>query len=356
MSSNIQIKKKCLFCGHEFIAKTTVTRYCSHPCSQMAYKQRKREQEIEKVIHKATDFPSIRPIPKDRDYLGCEEVADLMGISRTTVYRYCVTGKINCIRMNRKIFIRRSDISLLFDNAEPYEVTPIDIKPITEFYSMQEITDKYGISESTVYNTVNAKRIPKVLSRGKTIYSKKHIDKHFSLKAPDSGITEWYSAMDIKTKYNMRSSAVYSFASENAIPRKNDQGRTLYSRKHTDTLLQQRIPDPKIKEWYSMEEIVNKYKLTTGYVSNLIYKNPIPKIRRGNKGYYSKSDFDRLVREKQLVPEYYTVEEAMAKYNLTRDQLYHYVRFHNISKIQEGRYIKISKPELDAIFAERITL
>ena len=33
-----------------------------------------------------------------------------------------------------------------------------------------------------------------------------------------------------------------------------------------------------------MNDIVTLYNFEPGYVSNLIYKNPIPKIRRGNKG------------------------------------------------------------------------
>ena len=356
MSSNLQIRKTCLFCGCGFISKTTVTQYCSHHCAQRAYKQRKRELKIEKVIPTATVVSGRPTILSHRDYLSCEEVADLMGISRTTVYRYCVTGKMKCIRMNRKIFIKRSDVNQLFDNAGPYEVIPVDQKPITEFYSMKEITEKYGVSESTVYNTVNAKRIPKVLSRGKTIYSRKHIDKHFLLKAPDPQIFVWYSAKEIRQKYDMSTSAVHSFTSEYAIPRKKGGGRTYYSAKHVDALLEQRKPDPSIREWYSMNDIVTLYNFEPGYVSNLIYKNPIPKIRRGNKGYYSKEHFDRLVREKQLVPEYYTVEEAMAKYNLTRDTLYHHIRDNNPPKIKDGRYIKISKPELDAIFEQPITI
>ena len=56
------------------------------------------------------------------------------------------------------------------------------------------------------------------------------------------------------------------------------------------------------------------------------------------------------------MPEYYTVEEAMAKYNLTRDTLYHHIRYNNVPKIKDGRYIKISKPELDAIFEQPITI
>ena len=53
---------------------------------------------------------------------------------------------------------------------------------------------------------------------------------------------------------------------------------------------------------------------------------------------------------------YYTVEEAMAKYNLPRDTLYHHIRYNDIPKIKDGRCIKISKPELDAIFEQPITI
>ena len=88
MSSNLQIRKTCLFCGCGFIAKTTVTQYCSHHCAQRAYKQRKRELKIEKVIPEATVVSGRPTILSHRDYLSCEEVADLMGISHTTVYRY----------------------------------------------------------------------------------------------------------------------------------------------------------------------------------------------------------------------------------------------------------------------------
>ena len=354
MSSSLQYQKICIFCGREFIAQKFTTEYCSHACSQRAYKQRKREQKMQQNRITPTEDSEPEPIlqDKEREYLSCEQVADLMGICRTTVYRYCISGKMNCIKMNRKIFIQRSDIRGLFEHPQPYKVKPLYRKPITEFYSMREITEKYGVSESMVYNIVSTQRIPKGLSQGKTIYSKKHVDKHFAAKLPDPQVAEWYTVEEIREKYGMSLSAVYSFTSEYGIPRKKNGGKTYYSKAHTDTHLRMRQPDPTIKEWYSMEEIIAKYDLTPGFVSNLIYKNPIPKIRRGNKGYYSKADFDRLVREKQLVPEYYTVEEAMARYNLTRDRLYHYVRFHNIPKIQEGRYIKISKPELDALFAQ----
>lgn len=86
--------------------------------------------------------------------MDCQEVANIMGINQATVHRYYATGKFRCERLNRKIFIRKKDIDALFDNAEPYEVMPVNRAPITEFYTMQEITEKFEVSESTVYNII----------------------------------------------------------------------------------------------------------------------------------------------------------------------------------------------------------
>lgn len=47
MSSNIEIKKTGLWCGREFIACKTSTEYCSHRCSGLAYKERKRQAKLE---------------------------------------------------------------------------------------------------------------------------------------------------------------------------------------------------------------------------------------------------------------------------------------------------------------------
>ena len=46
MSSNIEIKKKCNWCGNEFVARKTTTEYCSHRCSNLAYKAKKRKEKV----------------------------------------------------------------------------------------------------------------------------------------------------------------------------------------------------------------------------------------------------------------------------------------------------------------------
>jgi len=47
MSSNIRIKKVCQHCGKLFIAKTTVTQFCSDDCAKKNYKKRQRGDKIQ---------------------------------------------------------------------------------------------------------------------------------------------------------------------------------------------------------------------------------------------------------------------------------------------------------------------
>lgn len=348
--SKIVVKKVCQFCGKEFIAHKLNTMYCSHKCSQRSYKVRLREQKLEKVLQKE-NLPPVTSTTLKKEYLSCDDVADLMGVSSTTVYRYCITGKIKCIKMNRKIFIRKVDIDALFQTDMPYQVTRIQAKPITEYYTVEEIVEKYNVSRDTIFKYASSKNIPRLKQGNKTLFSKSHIDRRFSLYSPDPDISEWYSVDEICEKFQMSIQAVYGCASNHIIPRMKSKGKCYYSKKHIDEVLASRMASSEITAWYSMEDINKIYGLDPRYVSGLIYKNPIPKIRRGNKGYYSKTHFDELMRKKFPQPEYYTVEEVTDKYGITRDALYQYVKRYNISTIKEGRYIKILKHEIDNILS-----
>ena len=92
--------------------------------------------------------------------------------------------------------------------------------------------------------------------------------------------------------------------------------------------------------------------MTLSAIYTFAHKNTIPKKKEGIMVYYSKKHVD--IAKGIAKPEetmYYTVAEAMEKFNLTRDQLYHYVKWHHISKIKKGKYTFISRAELDKLLA-----
>ncbi len=293
MASNIDIQKKCEWCGKLFIAHKTSTRCCSHRCANLAYKERtrqKRVSEFQTMVNQQIEKEDCI----DKDFFTPSEAAKYIGISRATFYRYLETNLIKSVQLKRKTIIRKRDIEALFDNASPYKKhLPRSKQSITDFYTTAEIKEKFGVKESWIYEIAKEHNIPRTFNRGRTYWSKKHIDSYFAKKAPDANITEWYSVAELQEKFSMTLSAIYTF----------------------------------------------------------VYKNVIPKRKEGKMVYYSKKHFDiakGIATPEE--PQYYTIPEAMEKYNLTRDQLYHYVKYHNITRIKVGKYTKIIRSELDKFF------
>lgn len=77
MASNIRVPKICKHCGKEFIAKTTVTKYCCDNCAKRAYKKHKRDEKVQEVapvaIQKAQHNQSRI---KDKDFLSIAETCE----------------------------------------------------------------------------------------------------------------------------------------------------------------------------------------------------------------------------------------------------------------------------------------
>ena len=293
----MKIKKVCEWCGTTFYAQKLTTRFCSHRCNNLAYKETIRQKRIQEVENKIQAVISERPISefKDKEYLSFKEAATLLGLSKQAIYKMVYAGKLQAFRISSRLsFIRKGDIDRMLE-ARPYErLQPKDTIPITDFYTTAEVKEKYHVNESWIFVIAKKHNIPRAFNRGKTYWSKKHIDAYFAKKAPNPDITEWYSTQDMQDKFGMTLSAIYNFASKNAIPKKKEGIMVYYSKKHVD--IAKGISQP--------EETL-----------------------------------------------YYTVAEAMEKFNLTRDQLYHYVKWHHISKVKKGKYTFINRAELDKLFA-----
>ena len=295
-TSSIRITKICQWCGVEFEAQKVSTKYCSHRCANLAYKQAVRDKRVKQAEAETLSIKLEKPIEnvKDKEYLSFAQAGKLLGLSRQAVYNMVKAGNLKASKISSRLsFIRRADIDAMLENRPYKTLHPKDTVPITDFYTTAEIKEKFSVKESWIYEIAKEHNIPRTFNRGRTYWSKKHIDSYFAKKAPDASITEWYSVAELQEKFGMTLSAIYTF----------------------------------------------------------VYKNVIPKRKEGKMVYYSKKHFDiakGIATPEE--PQYYTIPEAMEKYNLTRDQLYHYVKYHNITRIKVGKYTKIIRSELDKFF------
>lgn len=406
MGKLTQIPKICIWCGANFTAQKEAAQYCSHKCNQRAYKnnlrrkkQNKKNEEakeipkppiIQKIKNAQESNPFINKLTiiKEKEFLSVLEVSILMGVTRNTINKYCVSGKLKCLKMNRKIFIRRKDLDSLFEYAPPYKTIPkttmskkgekakrspktitkskqhsiSESEPvetvekqdkvfITDYYTAEEIAQKYGVTKGAVHNRAASNSIPKItISRGKHLYSKPHIDKLYENDPlADSTITEWYLLSDIMNIYGMSQTAVYTFVSGQDIPRKNSKGKMLYSKSHIDELLKERLGNTDIKQWYTMEDVYDKYGLQPSYIANFVFVNKIPKKRTNGKGHYSKEYFDAAIEARNPPTVFITVEDAAEYFSLSKEEIHRLVIKHNIPKIKDSKLIRIQKSELNKI-------
>ncbi|MBO6607413.1 MAG: helix-turn-helix domain-containing protein [Psychroserpens sp.] len=111
MSSNIRINRICQFCNEEFVAKTTVTKYCGDNCAKKAYKQRIRLKKLEKSDE---DTLTKINIPHERlrakEFLTIADVCLLLSVSRWTVWRKIKEHKIIAKKIGSRVLIRRADL------------------------------------------------------------------------------------------------------------------------------------------------------------------------------------------------------------------------------------------------------
>lgn len=290
----MEVKRTCKWCGKVFIAQKTTTQYCSLQCAQRGYKQRVREKRDE--LKRSQEL--LRPTAslEGQDYLTFSKVASLMGTSRQYIYKLVKQGKLRASRLSERMsFIRRADIELML-KSKPYErIMPKEEINIAEYYTAEEISEKYKVNAKWVWTFTRQNKIPKMRIRKFNYYSKKHIDTAFA-------------------KYEV---------------------------------------DTELSEWYTPENIVEKYGMTRSAIRSQVYRNNIPSKKEHGKIFYSKYHFDLSKSEGQRKEEYYyTVQEAMAKFHLTRDAVYGTLRFHGIERVKFGKFVKFLKVDFDKIMGE----
>jgi excisionase family DNA binding protein len=291
----MEVRKICQWCGKPFIAKKTTTCYCSHQCSNLGYKERIRERKRE--LKKMQELLQPKQASEGQDFFSFAQAAKLMGVTRQYIYKLVKENKLRASRISgKKSLIRRADIELML-KTKPYEsIKPKDDVDITKYYTAEQIAEKYKVNTKWVWTYTREHDVPKVKIRQFNYYSKKHIDAIFAKYRTDDALTEWYTPEEIEKKYGMTRVAIRSHVYRNNIPSKKEHGQIFYSKLHFDLSKQTAEEDSS---------------------------------------------------------DYYTVQEAMKKYNLTRDSVYGILQFHEIKREKKGRFVRFLKVEFDHIMGAR---
>tara|TARA_R110001632_G_scaffold148797_4_gene266050 strand:- start:3278 stop:3862 length:585 start_codon:yes stop_codon:yes gene_type:complete len=194
MSSNIKVQRICQYCSKEFTARTTVTKYCSDQCSKAAYKSRKRAEKVKQsnIETKQIKTKSIEEL-KAKEFLTVSDVSKLIGCSRQNVYKLINTGKLKATNiLEKKTIVRRCDLDKLFKEVTEINTIPEQQKQeliewkqagafdITDCYTVNEVLEKYSISEKGLHDLIKRESIPKIKKGWYAYVPKQIIEKYLS--------------------------------------------------------------------------------------------------------------------------------------------------------------------------------
>lgn len=123
MSSNIRIKKVCHHCDKTFIAKTTVTKFCSDDCAKRNYKKRQKEQKVTTAILETNEsinekhfqpkpattlLPSVEHL--QRDWVNAQHMAELLGVAERTFFRLLKDPVMPRLKIGRKLLFNKQEV------------------------------------------------------------------------------------------------------------------------------------------------------------------------------------------------------------------------------------------------------
>ena len=175
--SKLKIPKVCECCGKPFEAKTVTTRFCSHSCATKSGRERKKKKLLLDQMKDKIAEVQARP------YISVSEASVLFGISKDTIRRLIKAGRIPAVNFGKRLTrVSRIHLEMMFTAVELPEKSEQNSKleyKQNECYTIGEVSEKFGVSLSTVNNTIRRFSIPK-REVGKYVYvPKEQINKVF---------------------------------------------------------------------------------------------------------------------------------------------------------------------------------
>lgn len=160
------------------------------------------------------------------------------------------------------------------------------------YINAEEIADRYKQSKKWVHYLTRQKKVPRVQKAGILFYDEIVIEELFCRYVSKEGITEWYTTDDIEEKYNMTAVARRSFTHRHNIPTKKEYGITYYSKLHVDFA---RNPGMQYAEdYYMVEQIMAKYNVDRETVYGIVRYKKIPSVKDGQYSLYLKTAVDKF--------------------------------------------------------------
>ena len=242
-------RKTCEWCGKEFTAQKSSTRFCSRQCTDHAYKQKLRSITLETMgIH---DEQTRRKIISSNEVMTPTLLSKYLGVSRSTAYRYIESGFVKSVQVRGRTFVRKVDVDKVFEeslNYQKYSSPYLHQSPnsgsqkieaaesSSGYTTVKEVAEKYSLSLAGTDRILKDSGITVVKHKGKHYYPVSEVEALFRKReaASHPEISEWYTSAEVQEKFSLKPASVWDIVSKYRIPSKKVHNVTYYSKIHFD--------------------------------------------------------------------------------------------------------------------------
>ena len=308
VSRRIKVAKICPCCGREFAAEKSTTMFCSGNCARKYRRRQEAAERREKVTAEQIklNIDVKESFTPDSQFLRASDAAKYLGVSTRTILRYIDQGIIKAKRLPRVTLIERtvlrevleSDVSLHVKTKAKIEIPPKDdSNPIFngEHITIPEASKLYDVPLNVMQNYLRRSDLKFTMYRNTRFYDKKEVDRYVKKRLRDRrpDIKEWYSVNDILTKFNITSITLNNQLYKASVPKRKDGGYTYYSKAHIDEMFGYLLESDK---YYTTEQLSEMYQLDKRRISKIVQRYSLPKITRSGRILIEKVPFDEFMK------------------------------------------------------------
>jgi excisionase family DNA binding protein len=338
----------CKCCGKSFKPKFGRQVYCSPACREQVKKKAKRLKV--KAEQCTQSLEQIRAALSGRTHLSISEAALYVGVSRPTIYTRIKEGELVPVRFaTRTLRIPIEQLDYSTDRQTQPSKGDFSI-----LISKEDALKRYEISDGWLYRRLKSAGIRPRIIKGKAFFPKKTMDEIFPIRKnynPD----EWYDAKDLMNTHGLTRKAISDF-----IRRKNitcrREGRLLLVLKE-DWDRAKLVRGDIEKNYLTVDQARKLYHIGQKTFYEGVHAAGLEGIRQRNYVYYSKSELDKLFKDKtpkipwEIRRDYIRNGDALKKYHIGQKRFSEETKAAGVTKIRTaGNFVWYKKSELDELF------
>ena len=306
----------------------------------------------------------------DPNYYTYSEIMEKYNFTKDQVVYYVHNYEIDNHKQGRFTLINRKEFDRII--KERMETNPLEkekerraklpkLNAIPEGYiSVAQIAEKYGVTPKHVQTKTREAKTPKLIIKNLNYYNEVAIEQLFNRDPEKFEVpSDYITAQEIAKRFKVTVHHVHGRTRETNVPKITIKHINFYELRAIEELFAkneaiEELQKDENAEWVSGTEVEEILGITTCARRSFVSRHKIPSKKEYGITYYLRSAIKDVNNTLAKYSEqYYTVEQICEKFNMSRDKIYGMLRYSNVRKVHEGRFVLFLKEDIIKMIHER---